>query len=220
MDIIIEFWGRKCPGVECNTVQVTIGSRNGKDSGKCIVRGISLDCDLSVRDPMGKDWSCSESLFKCFKGRMALIREMPGGTLAGKTHEQNCDFGISVNEMTVEIGKAKEGLNVLDFLWNWPILDDLDLVRGHGEAFRRQHVSEVFAGSDMEFTFVCMGKQSISAEPVKCFLNVSFVFRNVVGIDENVIQIYDDNDIDHICEDVIHKSLKSCWRISKPFRHY
>ena len=85
---------------------------------------------------MGKDQSCGESLFKCFKGGMALIGEMPGGTLLGKTREWNCDFGISVNEMMVEIGKAKEGLNDLDFAWNWPILDDLDFVQGHGEAFR------------------------------------------------------------------------------------
>jgi len=96
----------------------------------------------------------------------------------------------------------------------------LEFVRGHGEAFRRQHVSEVFAGSDVELAFVCTGKQFISTEPTKYFLNVSFVFRNVVGIDENVVQIYDDNHVDHICEDVIHKSLKSCWSISEPFRHY
>src|SRR5882724_9360163 len=136
MDIIIEFRGRKCPGVECNRVQVAIRSRNGKDSSECIVRGISLDCNLCVRDPMGKDQSCGESLFKCFKGGMALIKEMPGGTLAGKTHERDCDFRISINETTVEIGKAEEGLNVLDFSWNWPILDNLDFVRGQDEAFR------------------------------------------------------------------------------------
>src|SRR5882724_375548 len=115
MDIVIEFQGRKCPGVECNRVQVAIGSRNGKDSGECIIRGVSLDCNLSVRDPMGKDQSCGESLFKCFKGGMALIREMPGGTLAGKTREWDRDFGISVDEMTVEIGKAEEGLMSLTF---------------------------------------------------------------------------------------------------------
>src|SRR5882724_13018577 len=117
MDIVIEFRGRKCPGVECNRVQVTIGIHNGKDSSECIVRGVSLHCNMSVRDPMGKDWSCGESLFKCFKGGMALIREMPGGTLVGKTHERDCDFRISINEMMVEIGKAKERLNVLDFSW-------------------------------------------------------------------------------------------------------
>ena len=46
---------------------------------------------------------------------MALIGEMPGGTLAGKTRERDCDFGISVNEAMVEIGKAEERLNILDF---------------------------------------------------------------------------------------------------------
>jgi len=42
------------------------------------------------------------------KGGMALIREMPGGTLAGKMHKWNCDFRISINEAMVEVGKAKE----------------------------------------------------------------------------------------------------------------
>ena len=64
MDTVIEFWGRKGLGVECNGVQFTIGSFDGKDSSECIVRAISLNCNLSVWDPMGKDQSCGESLFK------------------------------------------------------------------------------------------------------------------------------------------------------------
>src|SRR5882724_786892 len=125
---------------------------------------------------------------------MALIGEVPRGTLAGKTRERNGDFRVSENETAIEVGKSEERLDVFDFPVFRPILDDLDLVRGHGEAFGGQHVSEVFTGSDMELAFVCIGKQSISMEPTKYFLNVSFVFRNVVKIDENVIQIYDDND--------------------------
>src|SRR5882724_10554190 len=150
---------------------------------------------------------------------MALIGEVPRGTLVGKMCKWNSDFRVSKNEMTIEVGKSEERLDVFDFPGFWPILDNSDLVRGHGEAFGGQHISEVFAGSDMELTFVCMGKQSISAEPMKYFLDMSFVFGNVVGIDENVVQIYDDNDADHIHEDVIHKPLKSC-RGSKPFRYY
>src|SRR5882724_2059794 len=110
--------------------------------------------------------------------------------------------------MTVEIGKAKEGLNILDFLWYWPILDDLNFVWGHGEAFRCQHISKVFTGSDMKLTFICMGKKSISVESAEYFLNMEFVLRNVVRIDEDVIQIYDDYDINHICKIVVHESLK------------
>src|SRR5882724_7213544 len=75
---------------------------------------------------------------------MALISEVPRGTLVGKTCEWNSDFRVSKNEMTIEVCESKERLDVFDFLGFRPILDDLDLVRGHGEAFGRQHVSEVF----------------------------------------------------------------------------
>jgi len=52
----------------------------------------------------------------------------------------------------------------------------------------------------MELAFVCMGKKSISVESAEYFPNVEFVLRNIVGIDEDVIQIYDDYDVNHICE--------------------
>src|SRR5882672_12961064 len=99
VDIVIEFQSGKSLGVECNWVKLAIWSCNRKDCSECIVGSVSLDCNLSVQDPMGKDQSCGESLFKCFKGRMALIRKVERGTLVGKTCEQNRDFGISVNEM-------------------------------------------------------------------------------------------------------------------------
>src|SRR5467141_3815864 len=134
--------------------------------------------------------------------------------------ECNSDFGICVNETMVKVGETEEGLNVLDFLGFWPILDYLDFVLGHGEAFRRQHIYQVFAGSDVELAFVCTGKKSVSTESVKYFSDMSLVFGNVVRIDEDVIQIDDDNDVNHVHEDVIHEPLESCWSISKPFRHY
>ena len=59
----------------------------------------------------------------------------------------------------------------------------------------------------MELAFVCMGKKSISMESVEYFSNMGFMLRNVVGIDEDVVQIYDD--YDHIHKNAVHKSLKS-----------
>src|SRR5882724_8136207 len=123
--------------------------------------------------------------------------------------EWNSDFRISENESSVKVGETEERLNIFDLLGFGPILDYLDLVRCHGEAFGRQHISEVFTGSDVEFTFVCTGKKSVSAESAKYFSNVSLMFGNVVRVDEGVIQIDDDNDINHICENVIHKLLEN-----------
>src|SRR5882724_5775581 len=102
----------------------------------------SMEWDLAwgANHDTGIQWvrtrAVVKGFFKYFKGRMALIGKVPGGTLAGKTCKWNSDFRISINEMMVEIGKTEEGLDVLDFLGFWPVLDDLDFVQGHGEAFQ------------------------------------------------------------------------------------
>ena len=49
---------------------------------------------------------------------------------------------------------------------------------------------------------------------------MSFVLREVVGIDQDVIQIDNDIDVYHICKNVVHESLKSCGSISKAFWNY
>ena len=88
------------------------------------------------------------------------------------------------------------------------------------DTFGRQHISEIFSGSDVEFAFVCMGKKSVSTESAKYFSDMSLVFGNIVRVDEYIVQIDDDNDVNHVRKNVVHKPLENCWGISKPFRHY
>src|SRR5882724_9528830 len=90
------------------------------------------------------------------------------------------------------------------------------MVRHSGDSIYLRYLQEVTWNSHLS----AWEKRSVSAESVEYFLNVEFVLRNVVRIDEDVIQIYDDYDVDHICKNVIHKYLKSGGCISKPFRHY
>ena len=111
-------------------------------------------------------------------------------------------------------------MNILDFAWFRPILDNLDFVWGHSQAVGREHVSEVFAGSDMKFAFICTGEKAVSMEAVEYLPDVSFVLGKVVGIDQYVIQVDDDINVHHIGEDVVHEPLKSCGSISKAFQHY
>src|SRR5882724_4647013 len=89
------------------------------------------------------------------------------------------------------------------------------MVRSSGDSMYPRYSQEVMWNSHYLHR-----QNSISAESVEFFLNVGFVLRNVVWIDEDVIQIYYDYDVNHLCENVVHKYLKSCWCISKPFMHY
>ena len=83
----------------------------------------------------------------------------------------------------IEVGETEEGLNVLDFAWFWPILDSLDFVGGHSQAVGREHIPEVFTGSDVKFAFICMGEKAVSAESVEYFPDMSFMLGKVIGID-------------------------------------
>jgi len=72
----------------------------------------------------------------------------------------------------------------------------------------------------MKLTLIGSGKKSVSSESSEYFLNMGLVLGHIVRVDEDVIQIDDDCDINHVCENVIHKSLKGCGCIGEPFRHY
>jgi hypothetical protein len=67
--------------------------------------------------------------------------------------EGSGDFGVAVDEPVVEIGKAKEGLNVFDFLQFWPIKNGLHFVFSHMESIGGKDVSEVFHTGPVKFTF-------------------------------------------------------------------
>ena len=57
----------------------------------------------------------------------------------------------------------------------------------------------------MELAFVCMGKMSISVESMEYFMDMGFVPRNLVRINDDVFQIYDDYNVNYIHKDVINK---------------
>ena len=72
----------------------------------------------------------------------------------------------------------------------------------------------------MKLTLIGSDKESVSSESSEYLLNMGFVFGHIARVDENVVQVDDDCDIDHICENIVHKLLKGCGCIGKPFRHY
>ena len=62
------------------------------------------------------------------------------------------------------------------------------------------------------------GIESIFAEPSKNFFNVLLVVREVIRVDENIVEVDDNRDIDHIGESVVHEMLECGGSIGKTFR--
>ena len=65
---------------------------------------------------MGEDRSVSESLLQFIETSYTLVVEFPLSSFACEAGQWNNDVTVLVDEMAVEIGEAKEGMNILNFL--------------------------------------------------------------------------------------------------------
>jgi hypothetical protein len=97
--------------------------------------------------------------------------------------EGSGDFRVAINEPVVEVGKAKKGLNVLDFPQFRPIKDGLHFVFSHVESIGGKNVSEVFHTVPVEFAFPGVGVQAMLPESAEDFFDMLFVLGHIVRVD-------------------------------------
>ena len=71
----------------------------------------------------------------------------------------------------------------------------------------------------MEGTLVSMGVKSVLSESSEHLSDMFLVVINIIGVDQNVVQINENAYIQEIGENVIHKTLKSGRGVGKSERH-
>ena len=94
-----------------------------------------------------------------------------------------------MNELPIEVGKAKEGLDVFNLLRFWKLLDITDFLVSHCQAEVHQDISEELNGISLPCIFVCFGIETMFPEASEQFTNVFLVLIEIVRIDEDVIEI-------------------------------
>ena len=94
VSVIIELWCHKGTGVEGHRVDLTGVGLNGEDHTKGIVRGVGLNNNGFVGDPMSEDQGRGEGGLKGIERLSSGIREIPWDTLAGEPSKRNDNVGI------------------------------------------------------------------------------------------------------------------------------
>ena len=89
----------------------------------------------------------------------------------------------------IEVGEAKEGLNVLNFPWFRPVKNCLDFVLGHGELRWGKDISELFNGFQMPLTFLQFEVKSVSTEVLEDFPDLLVIGGRVRVVDQYVIEV-------------------------------
>src|SRR5438128_11510164 len=116
---------------------------------------------------MGKDGSCREGLFEGVERTPTLLGKVPRGVLSGEPSEGDHDVGVIVNETTIEVGEAQEGLDVLYPSGLRPVADGLDFVLGHRQSRGCEAVPEVLHGFRVALTFFGFGIQAVLSQSAK-----------------------------------------------------
>jgi hypothetical protein len=89
----------------------------------------------------------------------------------------------------IEVGKPKEGLDLLDLAGDRPVPDGGDLLFVHPETVGGHDESKVFAFGHQELTLVSAGKQSVQPETSEYFANSGSVLGGVFRVNKDVIEV-------------------------------
>jgi len=113
-----------------------------------------------------------------------------------------------MDESLIEVGKPKERLDVFYFTGYRPLLDGLDLVRGHGKAVRREDISEILHGVTVPFAFTRVCEQVVLPESSENLSNVFLMLLRGVGVHEDVVEVDEYVDVEEVTKNIVHESLE------------
>ena len=72
----------------------------------------------------------------------------------------------------------------------------------------------------MELTLVSPSIELIPMESGKDLLDMDRVLLRIVGVYQDIVQVYNYRDVNHIGEDVVHEPLETRWGVGEPLRHH
>jgi hypothetical protein len=124
-----------------------------------------------------------------------------------------CDIRVVMDELSVEVGKPKERLNIFHFAGYRPLLDGLNLVKGHRKAIQREDISEIFHRVTVPFAFTGACEQIVVPESLENLSNVFSMLFWGVGVHEDVIEIDEYIDVEEIAKNIVHEPLEGRWSV-------
>jgi len=121
MCIVITLGVHEGTGMETYGMDLAIRGKGRNNTCKGVVQGVGFDKDWSIGRPMHEDRSLGKSLLEGAERGVGLGIPVPRCVFAGEASKGYDNVGIVEDETSVEVGEAKEGLNLLEILWSWPL---------------------------------------------------------------------------------------------------
>ena len=141
----------------------------------------------------GKDdkGGSGESVDKSPKGRFLVGCPNEGYIFFGQSKQRSCDVGVILDEAMVEVAKAKEGLQVLEFLRLWPFRNARDFGRVHSYFAMGYYDAKVVDGGLVKRTFLSFQVKVMFGEARENIVSQSMQVGEIVVKEEYVVKVDD-----------------------------
>ena len=134
MDVVVQLRSGEGPRKIGDRPDLIVRTTEREYAGHGIIRGVGFYDHRKVRRPMSENRSRGEGVLEFVKGGATGIAEIPGGTFTGEPSQRSDNVRVVVYELTIEVSKSQEGLNVLNLLRLGQVLYGLHLDRRHSQA--------------------------------------------------------------------------------------
>ena len=167
-----------------------------------------------------EDRAREEELFQLVKGTLTGRSPIPVIVLLGEIKEGAGDGGVVRDELTIEVGKAKERSHILDFGQGQPGGDTIEYNRVHDELTRFYNHSKIFDLWDIKLAFLELQVKVEFCHTLEDMTGSLCMGLRVRGGNEEVVHVDDESSLsDHVSEGVVHESLEHGRRVAETKEH-
>src|SRR5258707_7337442 len=126
MDLVVTFCIREPFQHEGDWLVHAICLCLGEDCSCCKVGGITFEAEATGLRWEGEDRGRGDGLLQGIEHFLLSCAPGPLLGLAGECIKEVSDVREVMDELLIEVHKTKEGLDLLDLHWGWPLCDSTD----------------------------------------------------------------------------------------------
>ena len=101
----------------------------------------------------------------------------------------------------------------MNILWLWSVFDGFDFVLHDLDSAVTDDVSTEFDRWFSEDAFVRFGIEFVGSQDVEDLTKMFEMIIESIGVDDDIVEIYDEEDVEEVTKDIVNESLESCGSI-------
>jgi hypothetical protein len=178
-----------------------------------LTRGVAIDNKVFARIRRSKHWSGSQLVLEGLETLLTLVCPLKLNAFVKQISQRLSNLGKVLDESTAIACKDEKTSHLLNVLQRSPVKNSLNSFRVNSDTILGNHMTKVGYFQKPEFTFGELGIQLMLSKllqnKTKMFSMLFLVLRKY----QDIIQIYHDELVEVIHEDIIHQAGERSWSI-------